>query len=317
MAIDFRCPPARKYPFPLIDAHVHLTDSSSADLLIEIAQLYGVRAWLSVSSLGDAKALRHRHGDALRFALWPEFSRLGDATAFARENSRLMREGVKHGAAAMKFWFKPEFNYEQGLYLDDKRLRPLFEEMEERDLAALVHIADPDVWFRRQYRDESKYLSKRDNYAQLECVLSRHEELKLVAAHFGGDPEDLGHLEEMLNRHANLYIDTSATKWVARELSAQARRARAFILAHENRILFGTDLVTYHGGDDTYFGSRYYVQQHLWEGAGEITSPISDGDARGEVKAHGFALPRESLEKIYHDNAVRVYKLRDLRQRKA
>ena len=309
MSADYGKAPRGKYSLPVIDAHVHLTDSPSADHLVRIARRYGVKRLVSVSSLPEALNLGKRHAEMLSFAVWPELSRLGDARTLRRENSRLMRQGVKHGAVAVKFWFKPEFNYEHGLYLDDKRLSPLFQEMAELELAALVHIADPDIWFRTRYRDEGKYLSKRDNYAQLEGVLAAHPHLRLVAAHFGGNPEDLTHLGELLGRYANLYIDTSATKWVARELSVRAVLARNFILKYASRIIFGTDLVTYHGGDDDYFGSRYYVQQHLWEGKGELVSPIEDGDAEGEVRVHGFHLPREVLERIYCDNATKVYRL--------
>jgi predicted TIM-barrel fold metal-dependent hydrolase len=303
-------PPARKFPLTIIDAHVHLTDSPSSDLLVEIARRYGVSRLISVSSLADSGPLHERHGKFINFALWPDYEQLEDAAVFRRVNREIMEQGRENGAVGMKFWFKPQFNHDRGLYLDDARLRPLFEDMAERELTGLVHIADPDIWFRRVYSDEEKYLSKRDNYRQLTGVLGAFPRLNIVAAHFGGDPEDLPHLAEMLAEFPNLYLDTSATKWLARELSAKRDQARSFIIEHADRLLFGTDLVTFQDRDDDYFASRYYVQQRLWEDDGEFISPIEDGDAGKEVLVRCMDLPKNVLKKIYYDNAMRVYRLK-------
>ncbi len=307
--IDFSNPPRRKFPLSIIDAHVHLTDSKSADLLVEIAQLYGMKRMIAVSSPEETSPLRQRHGDFLHFALWPDYSQLNNAAALREKNVPVMERQRANGAVAMKFWFKPEFNYKQGLYLDDERLRPIFEGMAELKLAALVHIADPDIWFQRCYSDKRKFLSKRDNYRQLTGALAAYPGINFVAAHFGGNPEELPHLAELLARFSNLYLDTSATKWVARELSAKRDEARQFIVEHAERIIFGTDLVTYHGGDQAYFASRYYVQQKLWEGSEDFISPIDDADAARPVTVRGMDLPEEVLRKIYYDNAMKVYRL--------
>ncbi len=308
--IDFSNPPRRKFTLPVIDAHVHLTDSKSADLLVKIAQSYGMKKAMAVSSLEEMLPLRQRHGNFLCFALWPDYSQLNDTAALREKNITIMKQGKAQGTVAMKFWFKPEFNYKQGLYLDDERLRPIFEGMVELKLAALVHIADPDIWFQRCYSDERKFLSKRDNYRQLTGALAAYPGINFVAAHFGGNPEELPYLAELLARFPNLYLDTSATKWIARELSAKRDEARQFIIEHAERILFGTDLVTHHGGDQAYFVSRYYVQQRLWEGAEEFISPIDDADAGQPVMVRGMDLPEEVLRKIYYDNAMKVYRLR-------
>src|SRR5207237_911435 len=65
-----------------------------------------------------------------------------------------------------------------------------------------------------------------------------------IGAHMGGWPEDLAFLDGLLTRHANLYLDTSATKWVVRELGKQPRdRVRGFFLKWQGRLLFGSDSV--------------------------------------------------------------------------
>ena len=59
----------------------------------------------------------------------------------------------------------------------------------------------------------------------------------------GGDPEHLDHLAELLTRYPNLYLDTSATKWIVRELGKQQEAAREFFRRWADRICFGTDQV--------------------------------------------------------------------------
>jgi hypothetical protein len=125
----------------------------------------------------------------------------------------------------------------------------------------------------------------------------------------GGDPEHLDHLTAMLGRHANLYLDLSATKWLARELSAKPEESRQFMATWADRLLWGSDLVigrrTVTGVDD--YANRYYVHRHLWEGRGVMRSPIDDPDAGRPVDVVGLDLPDDILEKIYRRTAERVY----------
>ena len=55
-----------------------------------------------------------------------------------------------------------------------------------------------------------------------------HPDLRVVVAHLGGNPERLYHLDRLLSTYSNCYLDTSATKWVVRELSPKPAEAREF-----------------------------------------------------------------------------------------
>ena len=217
-----------------------------------------------------------------------------------------------HEIRAVKFWFKPQFNAQFGMYWDDARMDALFEVMIAHDLIALVHVADPDIWFERVYGDVKRYRTKLQNYEQLENRLRRSPGLKVQAAHLGGDPEHLDHLRAMLLRHETLYFDLSATKWLARELSRKPEESRAFIIEHADRLLWGSDLVVgrYSDMNAEHYASRYYVHRHLWEGRGEMLSPIEDSDAPGPVTVHGLDLPLDVLTKIYCRNVEHLYKFR-------
>src|SRR5690606_28284941 len=142
-----------------------------------------------------------------------------------------------------KMWFAPRFYDRYDARFDDERLDPVFDEIARHKLGVLVHIADPDLWFARVYTDKQKYGTKADQYEQLENRLASHRDVPVLVAHMGGNPEHLDQLGELLDRHPNMYVDTSATRWIVRELGKQPEEARRFFTAYKERILFGTDQV--------------------------------------------------------------------------
>jgi predicted TIM-barrel fold metal-dependent hydrolase len=112
----------------------------------------------------------------------------------------------------------------------------------------------------------------------------------------------------MLDRFPNLYLDCSATRWMVREISLRRDAAREFFIRNQDRILFGSDQVS---GDDRGFdflASRFWAHRKLWETAYIGPSPIIDPDLKPEEqpKMMGLALPDEVLQKIYHDNGVKL-----------
>jgi predicted TIM-barrel fold metal-dependent hydrolase len=178
--------------------------------------------------------------------------------------------------------------------------------------AVMVHVADPDSWFRTMYADSAKYGTKADQYAGLERMLGLFPDMTWIAAHMGGDPEHADHLEALLERYPQLYFDTSATKWQVREASAHRDAVRALVLRHPGRFLFGSDLVTRHGLTREHYVSRYWCQRTLWESAWEGPSPIADPDyapppgGPPTPTLRGLALPAEVLAAVYHENAARL-----------
>jgi predicted TIM-barrel fold metal-dependent hydrolase len=172
--------------------------------------------------------------------------------------------------------------------------------------------ADPDVWFQTVYADRDKYGSKSDQYVGLERMLELFPDLTWIGAHMGGDPEHPDHLEALLERYPHLYLDTSATKWQVREVSARRDAVRSLVCRHPDRFLFGSDLVTRHHLPREHYVSRYWAQRTLWESDWEGESPIADPDYRpgpGEPATPplvGLELPADVLRRVYHDNAARL-----------
>jgi len=180
----------------------------------------------------------------------------------------------------------------------------------------MVHVSDPDTWFRTTYADAAKFGTKPEQYLGLERMLQMFPDLTWIGAHMGGDPEHADHLEALLERYPNIYFDTSATKWQVREVSAHREAIHALSCRYPQRFLFGSDLVTRHHLVREHYVSRYWCQRTLWESDWEGRSPIADPDYVAEPGGpstpmlRGIKLPMDVLRQVYHDNASRLLNIR-------
>lgn len=309
-AIDVLKPLPRKVDVPIIDSHCHASFLQPAAMMLKAGAMFGVARWVTIVRAGDIEQLRRKFGQRVVFNVWLDYTHAEDPRRFAKENTALIRSVARQGARCIKFWYKPEFNHRTGFYFDDWRLDDIFRAMVDNNLSGLVHIADPDIWYQRVYNDPEKFEPKWATYRQLTNTLGRFPSLRVVAAHMGGNPERLDHLDRLLSTYSNCYLDTSATKWVVRELSPKRAEAREFFIKWSHRLLFGTDLVARKNEPLEHYASRYWVHQFLYEQPGEIASPIPDNDAPGPVCLRGLDLPGEVLERLYYRNAEGFFGIR-------
>ena len=150
----------------------------------------------------------------------------------------------------------------------------------------------------------------------------------------GGWPEDLDFLSGLLARHPKLHLDTSASKWMIRELSKHPREKLVeFVEKWRGRILFGSDIVTGNehlsaeGVDEAHqsahaasherafdlYASRYWALRTLLETEYTGESPIADPDlamlnsqrydAMSAPQLTGKCLPNSLLKSLLHDAA--------------
>ncbi len=315
---------------PLIDAHAHVTltrpgeakdgppggagpeaSIAAAELMLEVAAEFGIERTYTMCPPDDIPALRERFGLRLGFN-----GPIGKTKIDAADDEayRLLDRFLSEGIDIVKFWSAPR-GRERGLFVD----APWRVESVRRARAAgvrvfMVHVADPDVWFRTVYTDAAKFGTKADQYVGLRRMLEEFPDVTWIGAHMGGDVEHADHLEALLERYPHLNYDTSATKWQVREASANRDAVRSLMCRHPDRFLFGVDLVTRHHLPREHYVSRYWSQRTLWESAWEGDSPIADPDhkpAEGGAATpplRGLDLPAEVLRQVYHENAKRLLK---------
>jgi amidohydrolase family protein len=328
---------------PITDVHTHINGGTASRIYRDVCDAYGIERVYSMTHLEDAQVVHDLMGQRLRFIAVPNFMAQDRGHAFREGYLEAIERFHALGSRIVKFWCAPR-SIDMGRELGDPTLMRLDNEwrIECMELAHslgmmfMAHIADPDTWFRGKYSDVSVYGTKRDQYQPFEWALERYPDTPWIAAHMGGWPEDLSFLSELLTKHENLYLDTSATKWMIRELSKHSREELlAFLTRWSGRILFGSDIVTtdqHLGGDHSargmghlassereafdLYASRYWALRTLWESDYHDESNIADPDLMmleperfDEMSApflRGHSMPAEVLGALYRDSCASV-----------
>jgi predicted TIM-barrel fold metal-dependent hydrolase len=329
--IDYRHRAHFRYQGPLLDFHAHVmvtrpgdppnapplgkgpgASLEQAETMLDVADEFGIQQTVTMCQADDIPPLRERFADRLAFngVISKRSVDEPDDEAF-RNLERYLEFGVK----VIKFWSAPR-GRERGLFVDAPwRIEALRRARAAGVRLVMVHVADPDVWFRTVYRDAAKFGTKADQYVGLERLMQMFPDLYWIGAHMAGDAEHPEHLQALLENYPNFHIDTSATKWVVREVSPRAEAIRALVCRFPERFLFGTDLVTRHPLQREHYVSRYWCQRTLWESTWQGPSPIADPDYQptdgmpATPVLNGLGLPAEVLEAVYYRNGERLLNL--------
>lgn len=331
----------------ITDFHAHISGRSAAPIFREVAEAFGVDRVYSMGSIEVARVVREVLGDFVRFIAFPNFRGPDRFAAFTGSFLEDIRKfHGEYGARLIKLWNAPRLRelipvekHAEVIEFDSPWRVKAVELAQSLGMGVMVHIADPDTWFATKYADAAKFGEKKRHYDSLGRMMDRFEG-PWVAAHMGGYAEDLDFLGGLLDRHPNLSIDTSATKWVVREVSKHpVEKARAFFVKYRTRIMFGSDIVTTDeqlvpppaekvatrspmadladspdSARDLY-ASRYYALRLLLDTGYLGESPIADPDLKMVEPAsydsmsaptlQGLALPGDVLADLYYHNARR------------
>jgi predicted TIM-barrel fold metal-dependent hydrolase len=308
LGLDYRAVPPRRTRVPIVDFHTHVHDSPTVGAFLEAAELYGIRKIVTMTPLDELARVEAIQPGRLAFIAIPRWRSMAKSAAFQAQWLADLHAFAERGARCMKFWVAPPLRGTHGLTLEDPFFRPLIAAGLELNLDFMVHVGDPDEWFAPggRYADRAKFGAKREHYRQLEFLLERVAPRRVIAAHLGGYGEEPDFLQALLDRHANLMLDSSATKWVVRVVARQPARLREFLIRNQDRVLFGSDLVVGGAYDFEHYASRYWVHQQLWETANDGESPIEDPDAPAPPRLRGLDLPADALEALYFRNAARL-----------
>jgi len=290
-------------------------DTDALDMLVGIGEDFGVKESLLICHSLEAKNYAEEKYPG-RFIFAKYFSGSmrfgGGLESILKEIATLRDEGyhlakmqsapVMRGRASAT----PE-----ELRMDDDDMARMFDAMKDEGIPFLLHLSDPDTYYATRYTDTSIYTSKERDLRELEGVLKRHGSMKLQLAHFGAQSEihRLDNLARWFDTYPNFNIDTSSARWVSRELSKDPKRAREFIIKYQNRIVFGTDCVTWRP-EREYYEGRYLALRLLLETAVEHRPlPFTDADTvdSGGTFINGLNLPKDVLQKIYWQNVKDFY----------
>jgi hypothetical protein len=329
---------------PIIDIHLHLRGRDATTCFREAADCFGVESVVSMTPWQWVPDVQDVLGQRVRFTAVPDWGSDDPAHAHGEGFDQRIGDFASIGAPLCKFWAAPRAR-QYGIDLGDAAFLDLDGPVRRRqiELAAslgmgiMTHIADPDTWFATTYADSATWGTKLEQYAPLHTMVEAVD-VPWLAAHMGGWPENLDALDALLDRHDNLWLDTSATKWMVRELSKHpSERLHRFLKQWQGRILFGSDIVVQqehlqpnttdtnasikstmsakassHAEAFDLYASRYFALRTLWETDTSMRSPIADPDLHmidpsvdpmASPMLRGHETPAALLRSLYADGA--------------
>jgi predicted TIM-barrel fold metal-dependent hydrolase len=287
---------------PIIDVHAHIGDLDNVARYLQVRQVlleqYDVdlAMWLNLRSplgprgegLDYLEQVESTYGGRVLTCLTN-----GPISKGLRFSPEELVEWMERGAVGYKIWVGVS------AAIDHPANDPALTKMEQVGLpAASIHIAQPypTSWCTDAvafWRAQSAW----------ERVLNRHPDLVAVNAHmldlFYSD-EQLDRLTYMLETYPNLHVDLAARFQQFHRMDYD--RLRAFVMKYADRILFGTDVGEVGEEDVEAIAARYYRCFQLLE-----TDEVQPGGFFGDTPTKGLALPQEVLDKIYYQNAARLY----------
>lgn len=308
-----------KAKFPFVDIHNHQFDMPVADLKKLTAEMDQLNMAFMVNLSGFRglyleKCLENVNENAPnRIGLFVNIDwEAIDDNDFAEKNIALLRKSKAQGAIGLKVYkglgLTDKDRQGNRIAIDDPRLSPIWQTCGELGFPVLIHSAEPaSFWLPKdannerwlelkqkpnRYRDPNKYPSFESILAEQHRIFANHPNTTFINAHLGWMGNDLDRLSAHLERYPNVVTEIGA---VLAELGRQPRRARRFMIAYQDRVLFGKDAYNVNEYEtyfrvlettDEYFD--YYRKRHaFW-------------------KMYGLNLPDSVLQKVYYKNALRI-----------
>ncbi|MBK7860463.1 MAG: amidohydrolase family protein [Archangiaceae bacterium] len=215
--------------------------------------------------------------------------------------------------------------------VDDPRLDALFEKAGELKMPVAIHTGDPRAFWLPVTPQNERFdeLSVHPGWAlagkpvptweqlleQLERRVARHPRTTFIGLHFGNAAEEPKRVDAMLERNANLLVETSAR--IPELGRTDAAALRDLFIRRQDRIMFGTDLAAGDRPGELVLGSpgaslpspadvtRFYAS--TWRFFETRDRGFEHPTAiQGRWTIDGIGLPREVLEKVYRSNAARL-----------
>jgi predicted TIM-barrel fold metal-dependent hydrolase len=260
----------QRFPVPAFDSHNHLGRWHLGTWTVpDVDELLAVMDECHINGIVnldggwadelEANLNRYDRAHPGRFA---SFCRLDwSETKTAGWGERLaasLRDSASRGASGLKLWkdvgLRLRDENGEAIFLDDPRLKPVWDAVAEARLPIIVHIADPAAFFQPLDASNERYeeLARHPDWhfygpefpslarllESLEHCVAENPQVNIIGAHVGCYAEDLSWVDRMLSSYPNFNVDIGAR---IAELGRQPRAARRLMLKHSNRVLMGTD----------------------------------------------------------------------------
>lgn len=268
--INGRNPKTRSSRLLIIDAHTHTEFSGKLDKNRGVT-ITRTQYFEEWRRAGVVGAIAHTHSEGPPSPDLRDHNVMNCVGIDARPNVSLMEDGLRSGRfGCIKIYLGYVHQYAY-----DKNYEPAYELAEKYDVAVVFHTGDTD-----SRRAKLKFADP----LTIDEVAVDHPKVRFVIAHCGNPWIDSA--AEVAYKNPNVYLDGSALlignldRMPRAKVDAYVVRPLAWVFGYledPTKLMFGSD----------------------W--------PLTD--IPSYVRAFKRAIPREHWQAVFHDNAVRVFKL--------
>ena len=309
-----------------------MADVMKANNLSSVVNL-GILEALGIPFQEGMHAFREALGDHMVYFTTPDFS---DASpGFGERMAEELERKVEAGAHGLKIFKELGLRHKDAdgnlISVDDQRLDPLWAKAGELGVPVLIHTADPLAFF-QPLDENAASLTENERWEELQAhpdwhfgtpefpdpdtllaqrnrVIEQRPDTTFIGAHLGNYPENLAYVDACLERYPNFHVDASAR--IGEFGRHPPEEVRAFFLKHQDRVIFGTDLVLgwdiFESADQTDTAELKRFYDGHWRffetGARHVDHPFP---IQGSWKVDAIGLPDDVLEKLYIQNAQRL-----------
>lgn len=246
---------------------------------------------------------------------------------------------VAKGAVAVKVWknigMVVKDKEGKRVFLDDPRFDAVMAHIEKIGIPLIAHQGEPlNCWLpldqmttdndRGYFRDHPQYYMylhpEEPSYEMLMAARDRfvafHPKLSFVGAHMASLEWSVDRLATFLDRFPNANVDLAARMTQIQYQSNQDyEKVRAFFIKYQDRLMYGTDVadnppdpskpVENPPVDIDHLATEV---DHAWRSDWRyLATPQSQRIEEIKADVKGLGLPRVVINKIYYENAHRIY----------
>lgn len=333
-----------------IDAHVHANVQSS--IFLEAARSSNFEILSINVDYPDfppidlqADIAQNMHAqDPQRFHFAATFS----MNEFGDENwtngvNRRIDDAVTLGASAVKVWknigMVDRDAAGERIFLNDERFDGVMTHLVQNDIPLIAHQGEPkNCWLpldemttnndRLYFSSHPEYYMhlhpEEPRYEELmsirDEVVGRHPDLSVIGAHLASLEWSVDEIAKFLDAYPNATVDMAARmSEIQNQANQDHDRVRNFFIKYQDRILYGSDLT--HNPQtaemreqnppvaDDFAAQAESVWRADWQ---FLVTDKSQFVYALQADSKGLKLPRNVVDKIYYDNAARIFNLTNL-----
>ena len=245
-----------------------------------------------------------------------------------KELSRL-KKSFDSGANGIKVWksIGMTIRNKDGKFvmIDDPVFDPIFNYLEQNNIPVLGHIGEPkNCWLpleqmttnndRNYFREHPEYhMFLHPDYPSYDTIIQhrdnlliKHPKLRFIGAHLASLEWNVDEIAKRLDQFPNLAVET-AERFGQLQFQSITNydKVRDFFIKYQDRIMYGTDLVTYEKDNpDSIQQKAHNLWMTHWTyfTAGDT---LQSRQVNGVFK--GLMLPKEVVDKIYNKNIGRWF----------